>query len=165
MADEPTAAAKPRKKKGGFGRILMMTVSALLLTGAGAAGGFYAASKVNASPTKKVAEKAETPETHYFEVEKGFTSNLKEPDRYVEVALGVSSKGEETIGETLKTHDVALRSAILGVLAEQSADEISTMAGKAKLQSRLKLAINDTLKAKTGKAGVDDVYFTNFIVQ
>ena len=50
-------------------------------------------------------------------------------------------------------------------LAEQSAEQISTLAGKTKLQGDLKVALNKMLKAKTGKAPVDDVYFTNFIVQ
>ena len=137
MAD----AEQPKtKKKGGLGRILMITVGALTLAGAGAAGGFYAASKVSAAPGPKQAE-PEKVDTHYFEVEKGFTSNLKEPDRYVEVALGVSTHGE------------------------QSAEDISTLPGKTRLQGRLRVALNDLLKAKTGKAGIDDVYFTNFIVQ
>lgn len=158
------AEARP-KKKGGKGRLIVMIAGGLVVAGGGVAGGFYAASKVNAAPADGHAEKTAAPEIHYFEVEKGFTSNLKEPDRYVEIALGVSTTGKEPVGEEMKTHDVAIRSVVLGILAEQSAEQISTLAGKTKLQGELKLAVNKVLKAKTGKAAVDDVYFTNFIVQ
>src|ERR1051326_1009266 len=108
MAD---AAAKP-KKKGKMGMILMI-VGGLVVAGGGVAGGFYAASQVSAAPTDGEHAEAAKPEIHYFEVEKGFTSNLKEPDRYVEIGLGVSTHGHEPVGEELKPHDIAIRSAVL----------------------------------------------------
>lgn len=161
MADAPVA--KP-KKKGGKGGMIVMAVGALALAGGGAAGGFFFAGKASANAEPKKAEKKPA-QVKYFEIDKGFTSNLREPERYVEISVGVSTKTEEGLGESLKANDIAIRSTVLGLLADQSADEISTLAGKQALQGRLKLAINQTLKGKTGKAGIDDVYFTNFIVQ
>ena len=162
MAD---ADPKPAKKKGGKGRLIIMAAGALVLAAGGAAGGFLIAGKASATAGPK-KESAKPAEVKYFEIEKGFTSNLKEPDRYVEISVGVSSKTAEAgLGDAIKANDMAIRSAVLSLLAEQSADQISTLAGKQALQQNLKLAINDTLKSKTGKAGVDDVYFTNFIVQ
>ena len=156
--------AKPKKKKGGMGRLLMIVGGCLVVAGGGAAGGFYAAGQVAAKPTPRQAKPA-APDVHYFEVEKGFTSNLKEPDRYVEISLGLSTRGADPLGEKLKAHDIAIRSVVLGILAEQSAENISTLQGKTQLQDQLKLALNRLLKEKTGKASIDDVYFTNFIVQ
>lgn len=165
MSDAP----KKEKKKGGKGGLIIMLVGGLVLAGGGAAGGFFFAGKASASSgggEAKHEEKAEGKPVKYFEVEKGFTSNLKEPDRYVELSVGVStSGGDEKLGEEIKGNDMAIRSAVLSVLSEQSADQISTLAGKQALQQKLKATINDTLKSKTGKGGIDDVYFTNFILQ
>lgn len=163
MADEPKT-----KKKGGAGRIAMIAVGALVLGAAGAGGGFYAATKATAAGSHEEAPEAEEHvkrETTYFEIEKGFTSNLKEPDRYVEVGLGVSSYDDPLVGDVVKKHDVALRSAVIGILAEQSVGTVTSLQGKTRLQARLKDAINATLKAKEGKAPIADVYYTSFIVQ
>jgi flagellar FliL protein len=58
-----------------------------------------------------------------------------------------------------------IRSAVLMTLADQDAMVISTPEGKKRLQKQLTTAINAVLKEKTGYAGVDDVYFTSFIIQ
>ena len=57
-----------------------------------------------------------------------------------------------------------VRSAMLMTLADQEAEVLSTPEGKKMLQKKLKVAINDVLKQKTGFGGIDDVYFTSFII-
>lgn len=163
MADEQPKT----KKKGSAGRIVMLGVGALVLGAAGAGGGFYAATKATAGGHEEPAEEEQHAprETTYFEIEKGFTSNLRDPDRYVEIALGVSSYEEPLVGDMVKKHEVALRSAVLGLLAEQSIGSISSLQGKTRLQGRLKEAMNTTLKAKEGKAPIADVYYTSFVIQ
>lgn len=163
MADEQPKT----RKKGGAGRVVMIAAGALLLGAVAAGGGFYAATKATAGGHAETAEEEEQVqrETTYFEIEKGFTSNLKEPDRYVEIALGVSSYDDPLVGDMVKKHEVALRSAVLGLLAEQSIGSISSLQGKTRLQGRLKEAMNATLKAKEGKAPIADVYYTSFVIQ
>lgn len=163
MADE-----QPKTKKtDGAGRIVLIAVGATALGAAGAGGGFYAATRAMAGGHEVAAQEEEhaSRETTYFEIEKGFTSNLKEPDRYIEVGLGVSSYSDPLVGEMVKKHEVPLRSAVIGLLAEQSVGSISSLQGKTRLQERLKEAMNATLKAKEGKAPIADVYYTSFVVQ
>jgi flagellar FliL protein len=50
-------------------------------------------------------------------------------------------------------------------LADQDSFVISTPEGKRALQKQLTDAVNAVLKAKTGYGGIDNVYFTNFIIQ
>jgi flagellar FliL protein len=42
---------------------------------------------------------------------------------------------------------------------------ITTPEGKKELQGKLKDAINEVLVKRSGFGGVDDVYFTSFIIQ
>ncbi len=65
----------------------------------------------------------------------------------------------------LKKHELAIRSAMLAVLADTSDDSIQTPQGKEALQRRLTAAINKVLTETEGFGGVDAVYFKNFITQ
>ena len=65
----------------------------------------------------------------------------------------------------MTTHEMAIRSAVLMELAEQEQMSLMTPQGKSALQKKLKSIINDVLKQKTGYGGIDNVYFTNFVIQ
>ena len=51
------------------------------------------------------------------------------------------------------------------MLAQEQEIDLATPEGKEKLQGKLVKIINDVLKTKTGYGGVDNVYFTNFVIQ
>ena len=103
--------------------------------------------------------------SNYYQLEKEFTSNLLDSVHFVQVGLAVSTPYDDRVVENLKTHDFAVRSAILMALGETDEDQVFTMDGKKQLQRRLAAAINDVLKQKEGFGGVSNVYFTNFVVQ
>ncbi|MFL9840110.1 flagellar basal body-associated FliL family protein [Sphingomonas sp. ST-64] len=101
----------------------------------------------------------------YYQLEKEFTSNLRESVHFVQVGVAISTPYDNRVIENLKTHELAVRSAILLALGETSEDDVFTADGKVKLQKRLAAAINGVLKEKEGFGGIGNVYFTNFIVQ
>ncbi|HEX8300365.1 flagellar basal body-associated FliL family protein [Sphingomonas sp.] len=101
----------------------------------------------------------------YYPLEKEFTSNLRESVHFIQVGIAVSTPYDETVLNNIKTHEIAIRSAVLMALGETSEDEVFTAQGKKGIQDRLAKAINAVLKEKEGFGGVGNVYFTNFIVQ
>jgi len=101
----------------------------------------------------------------YYPMEKEFTSNLQDSVHFVQVGLAVSTPYDERVLENIKTHEIAIRSAVLMALGETTEDEVFTAEGKRHIQDRLAKAINGVLKEKEGFGGVSNVYFTNFIVQ
>ncbi|NYT41751.1 flagellar basal body-associated FliL family protein [Sphingomonas sp. R-74633] len=101
----------------------------------------------------------------YYPMEKEFTSNLQDSVHFVQVGVAVSTPYDERVLENIKTHEIAIRSAILMALGETTEDEVFTAEGKRHIQDRLAKAINGVLKEKEGFGGVSNVYFTNFIVQ
>ena len=65
----------------------------------------------------------------------------------------------------LKKHELAVRSAMLAVLADTPEEEVYTVEGKDRLQKRLTAAINRVLTETEGFGGIDAVYFKSFLVQ
>ncbi|MEP9359044.1 flagellar basal body-associated FliL family protein [Sphingomonas sp. KR3-1] len=101
----------------------------------------------------------------YYPMEKEFTSNLQDSVHFVQVGIAVSTPYDERVLDNIKTHEIAIRSAVLMALGETTEDEVFTAEGKRHIQDRLAKAINGVLKEKEGFGGVSNVYFTNFIVQ
>ena len=101
----------------------------------------------------------------YYPLEKDFTSNLQDSAHFVQVGVAVSTPYDDTVITTLKTNDIAVRSAILMALGDTTEEQVMSSEGKRQLQVRLAKAINDTLKQKEGFGGIGNVYFTSFVVQ
>lgn len=101
----------------------------------------------------------------YFQVQQPFTSNMADSDAFAQIALAVSTYYDARVTQAMTTHEMAIRSAVLMELAEQEQMSLMTPHGKTVLQKKLKSIINDVLKQKTGYGGIDNVYFTNFVIQ
>ena len=137
---------------------------------ADAKGGESAKSEEGAEPK---AEGLPTPEgqggdkdaSNYFTLEKEFTSNLKESVHFIQVGIAVSTPYDDRVIDNLKTHEIAVRSAVLMTLSSTDEESVFTQDGKEQLQRKLAAAINSTLKQKEGFGGIGNVYFTNFVVQ
>jgi flagellar FliL protein len=101
----------------------------------------------------------------YYPLEKEFTSNLQDSVHFIQVGIAVSTPYDERVLENIKTHEIAIRSAVLMALGETGEEQVFSAEGKKQIQDRLAKAINAVLKEKEGFGGVGNVYFTNFIVQ
>ena len=103
--------------------------------------------------------------TIYYSFADDFTSNLRNSDSLVQVSLAASTRRDGRVVMWVKKHELAIRSEMLGVLAETPEEDVTTIDGKARLQKRLAAAINQVLKRTEGFGGVDAVYFKTLVVQ
>jgi len=184
-------APKPKKKRG---KKILVVLIGLLAVGGGAGGGLYAmgivplagraaeqdpdmphlvvregvsgavadASIVRARrgrPDPRVFQST------YYPLPNNFTSNLRGGQAFVQIGIGVSTFYDERVIDNLRTHDMAVRSAVLMTLSEQDPIEITTLRGKQALKAALRNAINNALTIREGFGGIDDVYFTSFVTQ
>lgn len=101
----------------------------------------------------------------YFQIPAPFTSNLSDSDAFAQISIAIATYYDQRVITAAQTHELAIRSAILLMLAQEQEIDLATPEGKEKLQGKLVRIINDVLKAKTGYGGVDNVYFTNFVIQ
>jgi flagellar protein FliL len=104
-------------------------------------------------------------EVTYFPLDQSFTANLADGAGFVQIGLSISTYYDGKVISNIKREIVPIRSAILMVLSEQDAAVLSTPQGKQILQKRLTRAINIVLREKEGFGGIDNVYFTNLVIQ
>ncbi|MDK4807196.1 MAG: flagellar basal body-associated FliL family protein [Novosphingobium aromaticivorans] len=103
--------------------------------------------------------------TVYYSFAEDFTSNLRDSDRLVQMSVAVSTRRDYRVILWIQKHELAIRSAMLAVLADTPDTDVETIQGKQRLQQRLTAAINKVLADTEGFGGVDAVYFKQFIVQ
>lgn len=118
-----------------------------------------------ASEPTPPAAGAEKYASNYYVLDKPFTANLQDSVHFIQVGLAISTPYDDRVLVNLKTHEIAIRSAVLMTLGDTDENQVFTAQGKEQLQKRLAKAINDVLKQKEGFGGVSNVYFTNFVVQ
>ncbi len=91
-----------------------------------------------------------------------FTVNLLSESgrRYLKVQMNLELSGEE-LGAELDTRKAVIRDIIIRLLSSKSLEEISTSKGKEKLKDQIVDQLN--MRLKDGK--INNVYFTEFVVQ
>ena len=103
--------------------------------------------------------------TLYYSFSEEFTSNLRNSSALVQISIAASTHRDGRVLMWLKKHELAIRSAILAVLADTPEEDIANMQGKERMQHRIAGAINKVLSDAEGFGGVDNVYFKSFLVQ
>ena len=88
--------------------------------------------------------------------------NLADPDQrsYLRVGIDLGLRQETKHGEDQATV-AQVRDSILGVLAEAKVNDLLTAEGKAKLKASLLRALQE----RVPQLGVQEVYFTEFLIQ
>jgi flagellar protein FliL len=119
-------------------------------------------------PMQLMAEDEEpADEATYFELSPPFVVNLQDTGkriRFLQARIQVLTRSSASI-EQVKTHDAPLRDALITLLSAQSRSDINTSQKKKALQEKALEVVKKVLKEETGKAQVEGLYFTNFVVQ
>ncbi len=121
----------------------------------------------NSTPQKmsKDTPEEEVFETIYHEFPGTFTTNLSGSRKMLQVGVGVSTQYDDTVMMNVESHQLALRSVILGVISDFSEDDVKGATGRDKLAAALRDAINGKLEVLENFGGVEEVHFTSFVLQ
>lgn len=117
---------------------------------------------LNTPETKSASEANYS--TLYLEFPGTFTTNLINSKNFLQLGIGVSTQYDDSVGRNISTHQLTLRSVILDTMSEFSEFEIQGKIGREKLATALKKRINDKLVELSGSGGVQEVFFTSFIL-
>ena len=171
MAEEEV---EEKKSKGGLIKIILFAVGGIVLVVIGLGAGYFVFGSSQPDPSEEIetiierklqeaeAAKAEqdnaspekvskeTPEqenfvTIYYEFPGTFTTNLRGSRKMLQVGVGVSTQYDDTVMMNVESHELALRSTILGVLSEFAEEDVQGTNGKAALAAALKQGINNKL--------------------
>ena len=113
----------------------------------------------------KAIPEVDSYETTYFEFPGDFTTNLKGSRKFLQVSVGVSTQYDEKVMETVDQHQLSLRSEILSTISDFTEEDIAGSDGKKKLSAKLLEVLNNKLDQLKEFPGIEDVYFTAFILQ
>jgi flagellar FliL protein len=121
----------------------------------------------NGTPSKlsKATPEEEVFETIYHEFAGTFTTNLAGSRKMLQVGIGVSTQYDDTVMVNVDSHQLALRSIILGVISDFSEEQVRGGEGRELLADALRDAINAKLEELENFGGVEDVHFTSFVLQ
>jgi len=100
----------------------------------------------------------------YFEFAGTFTTNLAGSRKMLQVGIGVSTIYDDTVISNLESHQLALRSVILGVISDFSDEDVKGETGRENLAEALRDAINSKLETLENFGGVESVHFTSFVI-
>ncbi len=103
--------------------------------------------------------------TSYYSFSEEFTSNLRNSEALVQLSLAASTRRDGRVLMWMKKHELAIRSALLVVLADTPEEDAATPDGKLRMQKRMTDTINKVLVETEGFGGIDAVYFKSFLVQ
>ncbi len=102
----------------------------------------------------------------YYTFEQPFTVNFQTETglRFLQVNMDVAAHSQADI-DGLVAHMPVVRNKLIFLLSNQSYEHLISRQGKEALRDEILAAIQEVLKERTGSAGVEDLFFTSFVIQ
>ena len=169
--EEPQESGKKKRP------LLLIIIAAVVLLGGGGAGAFLMLGKgdaeaaVNAEATlaseASDEENSDTMgEAYYFSLDPPFIVNFSGASRarFLQVSIEGLTR-DPRVKEDITKHIPQVRNNLVLLLSSKSYEELSTVEGKAGLRKQVLKEIQKILETETGQEGVEDVFFTSFVMQ
>ncbi len=84
--------------------------------------------------------------------------------RYMQASLALMARDEDELSQ-LKVHMPALRNQLVMLFSSQELEELNTPVGLEMLKQRVTATVQELAIVETGKPVVEQVLFTNFVMQ
>ncbi len=120
------------------------------------------------TPQKELASpegEAERWKFNYYALEKPLLSNVAGSRKVMQVTLTIMTHYDDRVIKNVKTHELALRAGILDVMRQKTESDLLKPDFRKALAEDVKLVINSLLEKYEGFGGIEEVMFTEFIVQ
>ena len=192
MADEIEDEEEGRKG-GGVLKIILIALLVLLLLGGAVVAtlfftGFFDKADEKAAENKvaelEAAEEArndpgsaapqrvtkESPELkrfeyHYLELQREFLANVSNSRKVIQVQVAVMTNFDERVFANVTKHEFALRSAVLDLMRQVTEADLTKTNFRRELATNIKAEMNSVLEKYEDFGGIEEVYFTTFVVQ
>lgn len=159
---QAAAAAAPA---GGNKKLIIIAGTVVLLA---AIGGGVAVMLKGGGDEHAEKEKVEevVHEPVYIDIKPEFVINFADRaghSKYLKAELSVVTK-EPDVEKAVEKHMPAIRNALVLLLSRQVYEDLMPNEGKEKLRADALAAVQEVLKAQIDKPGVDDLFFSNFVM-
>lgn len=155
-----------KAKSGGGGLKIILFVLVGLLVGGGIAGG---AAFVLLSGDGGEREEAVplTAPLIYKPLQPAFVGNIGSTSgrlRFFQVEIVVASRDQNVL-DAVDLHMPVIRNNLLMLMSDMSVEEVTTLEGREVARREMLAAIQDVLQQRIGRPGVEDIFFTSFVLQ
>ena len=100
-----------------------------------------------------------------MQIEREFLVNVSGSKKVMSVQLAVMTHYDDRVFENVKKHDFALRSAIMDTMRMTTDADLIKPEFRKELAQKIRDTMNTLLEKYEDFGGIEDIYFTNFIVQ
>jgi len=101
----------------------------------------------------------------YMEIESPLVANIMNSRKVMQVKVAIMTHYDERVISNMETHAFAVRSEMLDVLRKVSEADLAKDDFRKSLAEDLKMATNSVLEKYEDFGGVEEVLFTEFVVQ
>lgn len=113
----------------------------------------------------KKSPEAQRFDFNYFQMEREFLVNVTGSKRVMSIQVAVMTRYDQRVVDNIKKHEFALRSVMMDVMRQSQESDINKPEFRVDLAKKLRDAMNSLLEKYEEFGGVEDVFFTSFIVQ
>ena len=118
-------------------------------------------------PPKLNKKSPESPrfEYTYSQLEREFLVNLAGSRKVMSVQIALMTRYDERVVENVKKHEFALRSVVMDAMRLTTEADLSKPDFRKELGIKIRDAMNTLLEKYEDFGGIEEIYFTSFIVQ
>ncbi len=128
--------------------------------------GVITATGVHASEGEREAEKTATA-SEYLEIKPALITNYggAGPIHFLKAELTLRLSKDPDANQLVMRHMPHIRHDLIMLFSRQNEDNLATMQGKEQLRQEALTAVQKILQSEENKKLVDDLLFTNFVIQ
>ena len=163
--DEKNEGQEQEKPKSKMMLIIIIVLVVLLLGGGVAAFLLLSGGDDEAATAEESAEPAQQPAI-YFDFKPPFVVNYqwKNRQRYVQLSISMMTRSDAVV-ESIQKHMPLVRNNLVMILGSQDFEMLRTPEGKETLRQSILEELQKIMTDEMGEPGVEQVLFTNFVMQ
>ena len=101
----------------------------------------------------------------YHQLKKDFLSNLMSSKKVMSIQISIMTRYDDRVFENVDKHEAALRSVVLDVLRQTTDADLVKPEFRKDLAIKIRDAMNSLLEKLEDFGGIEEVFFTSFVVQ
>ncbi len=102
---------------------------------------------------------------NYYSLEKPLLSNLSGSRKVMQATLTIMTHYDDRVIKNVKTHELALRAGILDLMRTKTEADLKDPDFRKQLAEEIRVVINSLLEKYEGFGGIEEVMFSEFVVQ
>jgi len=168
---EGEAGDKKEATGGGKKKLIIMILAGLLLGGGGVGGTLYFMGMLGGGSGKAATEDKDANKEAknvplYFAFPQAFTVNFETDQglRFLQVSVEIMSYDQAAI-DAVGVHMPVIKNNIILLLSNQAFEDLVSVEGKKEIRQKMLKEIQAILEKYKTESAVEEVYFTNFVMQ